>query len=690
MAHDALMGSHDMPVFRPLDLVRPAYWQPRLNALDLGEEQARTFFAALWPREAHTDFLRPFFQASGGHRLSLWVEPIPTEKVMHDLNIELRRLQTTAFHAERQGRMADAYTTLAYQDAVALRDALAAQTTKMFHVSLLITLLAEGAGPQARDALEQASLDLRREAQATLWTLRSAWLEQGAAFLSTLPLALPKVTRPKLLDSASLACTFTLTSADVMDPGGVAFAQNLLTGKPILLNLADTTRYPAPHMVVMAPTRSGKSLMIKYYLVQRRMLDPDVHVLVLDPSKPIDYQHISEKMGTYVRLRAGSGQRINPCEIAYPANLAEMDPEDRLLLTQKVDYLRTLLYLMAYPDQPKGTWGQEVRPYINQVIRGVYEAYGISDDPLSLIDPATLDDPVPRLKPMPTLGDIQAAFQAHPVPAVARVATLFEDWITGPMNLFNGHTRIRAHGGVPDVPPLEQPWVTFNIEGLIENHPDRQHVVHFIVGEMMAQRMVQSRRKKIIVLDEAHLLFSQPDTALWASRLYRMAGKANTQVILITQSLGDLIGVPGQNPVLGQEYARICLQQSYVQILMRQGSKNELNLLQNEFSLDDSLVGWLEHHAKQGDALILGQGQQRFRALGHVNPPPSLLAWIGSNPDELPDRDEPYTDPLGGRVPRPAGGEASEPREQVPQSREQAPQKRGQAPQKRGQEVMSS
>ena len=639
------------PFFQPLNLIRPAYWHPAMNRLDLGDRQARTFFASLYPREASTNFLADFMHLPTSHRISLWVVPVSSDKAIRDLNREMQRLQATANATHRRGQVMDAFTPQAYQDAEELRRRIATQETKMYEMSLLVSLTTEGAGPFARADLEEASRAFLREAQGGMWEFRSAWLEQGSAFLSTLPLGRPTVTRPRPLDSLSLACTFALTSADVLEPGGVSFGFNQLTGKPILLNLADTRLYPAPHMVVIAKTRSGKSMLIKFYIIQRRMLDPDVSVMVLDPSKTIDYQPVSETLGTYVRLRPGTSQRLNVCDIAYPANLANLDPEDRMVLTNKVDYLRTLLYLMAHPEDPKGTWDAGVRPYISQVIKSVYTARGITDDPLSLVDPTTLHDSVPRLKVMPTLADLQQAFAAHANADMRAVAPLLEEWITGPMNVFNGQTNIRSNGGDPDKSPLEQAWITFNIEGLIENHPDRQHVVHFIIGEIMAQRMMESRRKKIIVLDEAHILFSNQATALWVSRLYRMAAKVNTQVVLITQSLGDMIGLPGQ-PIPGSEYARICLQSSYLKVLMFQDADNELELLAKEFTLDRSLTEFLQR-AKQGEALII---THRFRALtrGKGAIPRSIEALITSNPDELKEEEATYVDPLAGRTPRPA------------------------------------
>lgn len=640
-----------LPTINPLDIVRPVAWRPTISQLDYGAHLARTYMAVAYPREASTEFLIDFIRLPVPRRISFWIEPLPSEKIMAELNRSMERLQYKANSVARQGRIVDAYTPLAYHDAEMLRDRLAAQQTKMFDFSFMVTLVQDGTGPRAQTALIDAGRQFLREAQGTLWDFRPTWFEEGAAFLSTMPLGEPTIKRPRMLDSDSLACTFAITSADVMEPGGVTFGTNAFTRKPVILNLADSRLYPAPHMIVIAQTRSGKSMLIKYYLLQRRMLDPEVEVIILDPSKPIDYQRVSEEMGTYVRLRPGSQQRLNVCDIAYPANIAALDPEDRQLLSKKVDYLRTLLYLMAHPQDPKGTWSDQERPYIAPLIRGVYAARGITDDPISLIDPDTLEDPIPRLKPMPTLADIQQAFLTHEQPAMRHVGELLEDWITGPMNVFNGQTNIQAQAGVPGLPPLEQPWVTFNIDGLIDHHEELQHVVHFIIGEVIAQRMVQSRRKKIVVLDEAHVLFGNSETALWASRLYRMAAKVNTQVIMITQSLGDMVGLPTM-PVAGAEYARICLKSSYVTILMRQTSNDELSLLAQEFTLQPADTQYLRQ-ARQGQSIIL---THRFRAMTYVKYPKIVQDLITSNPDEVGDlqeHDAPFVDPLGGRVPVP-------------------------------------
>lgn len=615
----------------PWDLVRPAAWIPGVHTLDFGGRLAQSLMAVAYPREAYNNFLQPFLRLPLSRRLSFWIEPIATEKIVHELTRRMEALTATLYAAQQRGKMADPYTPVALQDAQALRDQLAQQTIKMFDFTFLVTLFVPGADEGAQEQLRLAIQEFQRRAASSLWVFRSTTFEQATGFLSTLPIGEPGISRPRMLDSDSVAATFPFIGGDVFEAGGQFFGENLITHQPILLNLHNTKLYPAPHMIVVAKTRSGKSMTMKQYLIQQ-MMQPDVDVMILDPSPPIDYRTVSETMGAYIRLRPGSDQRLNVCAIAFPANIGELEDDDQKLLSKKIDYLKTLLGLMVHP-RDLGQWSEDELPWIEPVIRQVYTAYGITDNPLSLIDPrTTLNMDQPQLKSMPTLSDIQQAFLQHPEPLVVKIGHALKPWIDGTMAIFNGQTNLKSSDGTS---ALDQRWVTFNIESITSNHPEMEQVVHFVIGEFIAQRMLATARKKIVVLDEAHILFGNRDTALWVSRLYRMAGKLNAQIILITQSISDMIGdASGTQAIPGAEFAQKCLTNTYMQLLMHADKDEELRQLQRQFSLTDAECRWLKD-AGPGDGVLVSH---RYHVLTHVHIPPRIYALITSNPDDLMPR----------------------------------------------------
>ncbi len=611
-----------------LDLVRPAAWIPRINSLDFGNKIAETLLAVAYPREAYTNFLLPFLRMRISRRLSFWIEPIASEKILAELTRRMESLQASMASASRRGKMSDPYSPIALNDAMQLRENLAQQTIKMYDFTFMATIWVEGSDSEATELLRQNVEEFQRQAAGSLWIFRPATFEQASGFLSTLPIGQPGISRPRMLDSDSVSATFPFIGGDAFERHGQYFGENLLTRKPVLLNISDTKLYPAPHMVVIAKTRSGKSMTIKNYLLQR-MMDPEVDVMILDPSPPIDYKAVSTVMGSYIRFKTGTDQRLNICEIVYPANVGELEEEDQKLLSKKIDYLKTLLAFMVHPRE-NGTWSEEESPWIEPVIREVYDRFGITDNPMSLIDPVgSLNMSKTALKPMPILEDLQQAFLKHESPEMRKVGALLEPWIHGTLSMFNGQTNLVSTNNVS---ALDQRWITFNIEGIVSNHPELEQVVHFVIGEFIAQRMLASHRKKIVVLDEAHILFGNRDTALWVSRLYRMAGKMNAQIILITQSITDMIGDAGNGQVIpGAEFAQKCLTNTYLRFLMHQDQDEEIRILQRQFGLTDAETRWLKE-AQQGDGIIVSH---RFHILTHVIIPPNIYQLTTSNPDDL-------------------------------------------------------
>lgn len=637
-----LEGDADDPLLPPAttltDLLAPAGWAPKPFGVDLGNGQwSASLIVEAYPSMAHTGFLNGLMRASVPRRLSFTLTPLTVASVMSRLNHDMEQHMATLRIAARQGKPSDIYVEQAYAEAARLRDAIADNVLKMYSVSFVATIFGESP-EELRDHVRRFT----DEAAGSQWIMRPTWLEHDDAWRTSLPLAENRVERPRPLDTDTLACAFPFTWSEHIEPGGLYLGTNLLTGGPAFVNLFNKRRYPAAHLIFIAATRSGKSATAKILLLQS-LLNPDIDVCVIDPSPPVDYGVIGQRLGRFIQIKQGTPERDrwNLCAIEYPVNIGKLDADDRRLLTQKLGFLITAIDLMtqAQPGQPG--LDPEMRARVEAALRQVYDRYGITDDPLSLIQPDTLTLDRPIMKTMPRFRHMVAHFAT--IPELQRLATILTPYCAphGTLDLFDGDQSPQE---------LETRFSVFNVNGLLlASNTQLQSLAYVVLGELIQQRMLATGRRTIVAIDEAHILFSNAETALWVTRLFRMAAKLGSAVWLITQSVTDLIG-DGITPTPGAAQAQVCLGNTYLSWLGHAESENEMAILAKQFKLTGSEVNWIRG-AEPGDGLWV---TSRYHLLTHQDIPPSLKSLVSSTDEEQVGLRVTGTDPLGGRIPLPA------------------------------------
>lgn len=618
------------PPLGDIDLLMPAGWQEHPTFVEHGEG----FYSAslrimAYPAQAYNGFLHPLLRAPMPRRFAFYITPIANGQIVKELTDDVTKLEAKLRGQAKEGKPFNPYDQNAYQQAEALRQALAKNLLKMFNTSFVITLF--GRTPEE---LQDHIRQFKEDAAAGMWYVLETYYEHGNGWLTTLPVADERLTQPRRLDSNSLSCMLPFTWTEHIEEGGLYVGTNTLTGGPVLLDIHNRRRYPAGHIIFIGPTRAGKSYTAKSVLVQS-LLDPGIDAFVIDPSPPVDYQALGQTLGRFIPFKVGTQDKWNLCAIEYPRHIEQLDEHERQLLTAKIDFLVTLIDLMI-----EGQWTPEERALAEGAIRQVYSRFGITNDPVSLIDPDTLSLQ-PRMKPMPKFRDIVQAFQASP--ALTRLGTMLKPFVQGgTLDLFDG-----------DLPPsaLDSRLTIFNIEGLLRAQKRLQPVAYMVIGELIQQRLMQSGRRTIILIDEAHVLFANEGTALWLSRLFRMSAKLDSAVWLLTQSLTDMIGDPLTGvEVPGQAHARVCLNSTYINWIGTVDKESDAQLLAKEFNLSQAEIEFLRR-ARRGRGIWR---TDRFHVTVQGKAPALLHPLLSSSSDEKLAAAVHYPDPLGGQRPLPA------------------------------------
>ena len=602
---------------RLLDLLAPSALVENPGHLDLGGTYATTLVAVAFPDQVGNGWLEDVLHFRHGEgadsvrrRVAVHIEPVSPAKAIGEISRKLMDLQTNLGWSAKRGMRADVNVEMAYEDAEMLRQEVARGQTRIFDVTLSVTLMSSDL-----KTLQEAVVLLKQSAAGYSLVLRETWLEEQTAFRSTLPLNQPIVRRVRPIPTIPLATTFPFTAGELLHERGELWGMNLSTENAIIV---DPRRYSPAHMLLVAQTRSGKSFVIKV-LATQALFSQDEDVMVLDPSPAIDYERWTKRLGgVYARFSVGSDDRVNPCEIMLPADMTRIDDDMQQPVTTKVAFLKALFGLMAYPkdDAPS-----EEMALLEKPLYAMYAEHGMTDDWQSIVDQEALTA-LPQAKQSPTLHDALRLMEQ--TPGLESLVVKLRPYVEGTLNMFAGETTL----------DMDNRLTVFNVNNLVQGQQGKhlQAVAYAMISEFIRWRLAMARRRALVVVDEGHVMFQREDTALFVAQLYRMAAKQGGRVALATQGITDLVGDPstGIAPP-GEQHARTVLTNSGITFLLRNDKLPDLELLKHTYGLTDAEIKLLRS-AQPGHGILIAGND---RAFIHVLASNALYPWITTRPEEV-------------------------------------------------------
>lgn len=604
------------------DLLMPSALVEERGKLQVGGYVTSTYVAVAFPELAQNGWLEPLthWQYPGiRRRTAFYFHPLSSAQVMGELNRKLLDYDTTLRWNAKRGLRPNMDTERGLEAAETLRNDLGRGTQRVFNTVITITLMASDV-----ETLHAAETRFRNDMAGYNVVVHPLILEEAQGFRATLPLgmlpALGLQVRPRPLPTFVLATTFPFTAGEYLDAQGDLWGMNLATGNAVIV---DPQSLMPGHMIVVAPTGSGKSFALKT-LATQAILRGDEDVIIFDPSDPIDYERWAWLMGAgYVRFGTGSQDRMNPMEILLPLNPQDLSSEMPRPVTDKVGFVATLMGMMAYPHTEMPP---EERARLEPALYQLYQRWGF-DDTWDSVRDHEHETARPQAKPSPTLRDALAAIRE--VPGLESLALRLQPFVEGSLDMFAGDTTI----------DLNQPTIVFNVRHFAQRagNDHLQAVAYAMIAETIRWRLAAQGRRMLIMIDEAHIMFRRADTAQMVSQLFRMARKQGGRVALITQGIVDLLGDPETMvSVPGQADAKSCLDNSGVRLFLANDNDHDVKRIQATFNLTDAEARMVRDARKGQGLLIAGtKGGLRRRAFLQVMAPPALHPWITSDPDEV-------------------------------------------------------
>jgi type IV secretory pathway VirB4 component len=559
--------------------------------LEVGGDHVASFAITGYPREVQPGWLQPLLTYPGRLDVSLHVEPVDPVTAADRLKKQLARLESGRLRRAEHGKLADPHVEAATEDAYELSARVARGEGKLYRLGLYLTVHASNAEHLATEVAAVRAL-----AASLLLDAKPATYRSVQGWVTCLPIGMDLLKLRRTFDTAALAASFPFTSPDLPPPdpaspggpSGVLYGFNL--GSQGLV-CHDRFALDNHNAVILGRSGAGKSYLVK--LEALRSLYRGIEVAVIDPED--EYTRLATAVGG-TRIHLGSDSvKLNPLDLplATTSSGKRTAPSDTLV--QRSLFAHTVL------DTLLGTeLNVDERAAADTAITAAYQAAGITSDPRTWARPA------------PLLADVAAALAADCGRPGRDLAARLRPFTHGAYStLFDAPTTTAPDGHL----------IVFSLRGLAD---ELKPIGTLLTLDAIWRRVTNPviRRPRLVVVDEAWLLMSQPAGARFLFRLAKASRKHWAGLTVSTQDVGD---------VLSTELGKAVVANAATQILLRQAPQT-IDEVARAFSLSDGERQFLLA-AEQGHGL-LSTGTQRV-AFQAIASPDFEQSLITTNPGEL-------------------------------------------------------
>ena len=601
-----------------------AHWLPQLvqvrpRHITVDGDHVGVLAVTGYPHQVHPGWLDPLLAYPARVDVCLHIDPIPPPIAARRLRQQLARLESTRCLTADTGRLPDPLADAAAIDAHELLTRVARADTRLHRVGLYLTAHAQTPTELSEllDALGALASSMLIHARPSTYRALQAWS-------TTLPLGIDSLGQRRIMDTDALASTFPFSATDLpaADPVTATMASGVLYGHNLASHgLVIHDRFAAPNhnAVVLATSGAGKSYLAKLELL--RSLYRGVEAIVIDPED--EYARLADAVGgAHIRLGA-PGVRINPLDLPHttpatghpttPPNAAAVHADATTTtgeptggaaggsdaLTRRALYLHTVLGVLL------GELTAHERVIADRAIHTTYTRAGITYDPATWTRPA------------PLLADLADAFHSLDEPTASTLADRLTPYVSGSFSgLFDGPTTTAPTGHL----------VVFSLKDL----PDELRGIGTLLALDATWRTVadpHSRRRRLVVVDEAWLLLHHPAGAAFLLRLAKSARKHWAGLTLVTQDAGD---------VLSTDLGRAVVSNAATHILLRTATQAAATIT-TEFGLSEAERSYLTS-APTGTGLLLTHTGHRIPFAAEASESEDEL--ITTDPAQLADTAE--------------------------------------------------
>lgn len=498
------------------DVIAPSSIEVDFSTIKIDDNYIRTLFVTGYPRYVSANWLAPLINFNHSLDISMFVYPSDSKDTLDNLRRRLAEMEAEINTDIERGRIPQASTQAALEDAKSLQEQLVKGAERFFQFSLYISISAE-----SEKELNTITSQVQSMLASLLIISKIASLSMEDAFKTTLPYCKDKLMITRNMDTTALSTTFPFTSSELSDNQGILYGINAHNDSLVIF---DRFSLENANMLVLATAGAGKSYAVKLEILRSLMFD--TQIIILDPEN--EYEMVTKAVGgNYISFSASSPHKINPFQIARPQESTEDE------MGYKYLFLMSLLKIML------GDMSPMEEATMNRALVLTYHQKNITEDP------STHTQEPPRME------DLYRALIGMEDQNAKNLAARLERFVMGTTKgTFDQQSNIN----------IDAPVTVFSLRDLAD---EIRPIVMFMILDFVWTEIRKNLRKRMLIVDEAWYLMRYEDSAKILQGFVKRARKYYLGVTVISQNVDDF---------LASAYGKAIITNSALKLLLKQSS----------------------------------------------------------------------------------------------------------------------
>jgi conjugal transfer ATP-binding protein TraC len=497
------------------DVLAPSAIEVDFSFIKIDDNYIRTLFVTGYPRYVSANWLAPLVNFNHSLDISMYVYPSDSKDTLDNLRRRLAEMEAEINTDIERGRIPQAATEAALEDAKSLQEQLVKGAERFFQFSLYISISAE-----SEKELNTVTSQVQSMLASLLIISKIASLSMEDAFKTTLPYCKDKLMITRNMDTTALSTTFPFTSSELSDNQGILYGINAHNDSLVIF---DRFSLENANMLVLATAGAGKSYAVKLEILRSLMFD--TQIIILDPEN--EYEMVAKAVGgNYISFSSSSPHKINPFQIARPLESTEDE------MGYKYLFLMSLLKIMI------GEMSPMEEATMNRALVLTYRQKNITEDP------ATHTQEPPRME------DLYRAIIGMEDATAKTLAARLERFVMGTIKgTFDQQSNINIDATV----------TVFSMRDLAD---EIRPIVMFMILDFVWTEIRKNLRKRMLIVDEAWYLMRFEDSAKILQGFVKRARKYYLGVTVISQNVDDFLASPYGKAIITNSALKLLLKQS--------------------------------------------------------------------------------------------------------------------------------
>lgn len=474
--------------------------------LEINDKVLKTYMISEFPQMIHPNWLYDIINYSEPIVISQFVKPIDPKKALSGLRNRIVNLTARLYDKTEKGKMHTTDLEQAISDARSIEDSIVRGVEKLYSMSMYLKL-----ENQSRSKLQKSDKALDDLTDAKSIKLHQLMFKHKEGLESFLPSAVDRVNEEFYLTSSNVSSSLPFTTASLNDPDGIFYGISEIGGEKIRFDRFSKTSKNF-NGIIFATSGAGKSFSAK--LEAYRSLFRGINVYVIDPEG--EFKALCDYVGgTNIDINPESVTKVNPL------HFFSTDTDSKEVMRTHLGVVKGLLKIWL-SDRSYN------RGIVSKAVNETYFAKGI-----------VLDNPETYTKEPPTITDLIKSFEKQGTEGKRIAVELLEYSKKGELgDLYDNLS-------TSDV-DFNSPMVVFNIQKVPDQ--EKQASIYYL-SNFIWQKVLSNRNRKILIIDEAHLLLKDEASANFMENLVRRGRKYNLGVICISQDVDDFLNSPQGNVI---------------------------------------------------------------------------------------------------------------------------------------------